>query len=412
MGKTPPLVQKFGGSSLATAGHVRRAAETVAAAYRSGQRVVVVVSARGRATDELVRLSATVGATPPAREVDQLLSTGEIASAALFAMALHDLGVPAVSLTGAQAGILAAGPHGSGVVAKVATETITDLLAAGTVAVVAGFQAVNPSGDVVTLGRGGSDTTAVALAAELGARCEIFTDVDGVYSGDPRVVGGARLLPSVPAPVMAELAFGGAKVMHSRAVELAAMTGLDIEVRSSFTRVRGTTITAPADSLESRGSVLAVAHDRDVARVLVQAPVDLARQVLDVLAAYAVPVDLVARSGSAEAEFRMGFTVSHRHVDRIGEPLDRTVREAGGAVVISERMGKVSLVGTGLLNRPELVSRLLTVLDLAGITTSWVSATQLRTSVVVPLDRVDEAVVLLHREFRLGGPEPAEPEST
>jgi aspartate kinase len=341
--------------------------------------------------------------------VDRLVSTGELVSAALFAIALHGLAVPAISLSGGQAGILASGPHGAGVITKVATEAITERLAAGQVVVVAGFQAVNAAGDVVTLGRGGSDTTAVALAAELGARCEIFTDVDGVYTGDPRVVVGARLLPVVPAPVMAELAFGGAKVMHSRAVELAAITGVEIEVRNSATRARGTTIATVRDEvgLETRGSVLAVTHDRDVARVLVQAPVDMARQVLDILAAHAVPADLVARSGSGEAEFRMGFTLPYRRVDQVRAALGAAVAVAGGELVVSPPVGKVSLVGTGLLNRPELVARLLTVLDLAGIATSWVSMTQLRTSVVVPLDRVDEAVVRLHREFQLDAAEAA-----
>ncbi|MBO0869508.1 MAG: aspartate kinase, partial [Micromonosporaceae bacterium] len=362
---------------------------------------------RGRTTDELMRLAATFSTRPALRELDQLLSTGEIASAALLALALHELGVQAVSLTGGQAGIQATGPHGSGVISKVSADVITEHLAAGRVPIVAGFQAVTGDGDVITLGRGGSDTTAVALASELGARCEIFTDVDGVFSGDPRVVETAQLLSLIPAEVMTELAFGGARVMHSRAVELAALTGLDIEVRNSATPSPGTTIAAGADGLESRGSVLAVGHDRDVARVLVQAPVDLARQVLDVLARHAVPADLVARSGSGEAEFRMGFTVSARHVEQMREALESAVRAAGGVVAIDVPVGKVSLVGIGMLNRPELVTRLLTVLDLAGITTSWVSLTQLRTSVVVPLDRVDEAVVLVHREFQLGDSAPA-----
>lgn len=239
------LVQKFGGSSLATGEHLQLVAGRVAEAYRRHRALAVVVSARGDTTDELLRIAEAVSRTRPARETDQLLATGEVASAALLAMALQDRGVPAVSLTGAQAGIRAEGNHGAGAITGVHTGAVLDLLALERVAVVAGFQGVDDRGTVVTLGRGGSDTTAVALAAALGAcRCEIYTDVDGVYTADPRLVPGARLLRVITAPVLTEMAFAGAKVMYSRAVELAALTGVEVEVRSSLTQEPGTRVTS------------------------------------------------------------------------------------------------------------------------------------------------------------------------
>jgi aspartate kinase len=396
------LVQKFGGTSLGGVEKVARAARTVETAYRRGDRVAVVVSARGDTTDELLRLAAQTSAERPAREVDQLLATGEVASAALMAMALAALGVPAVSLTGAQAGLVAAGPHGAGVIAEVDPRPITSLLDRGAVAVIAGFQGVDGLGNVLTLGRGGSDTTAVALAAALHARCEIYTDVDGIYTGDPRLVPDARLLPVIAAPVMAEMAFAGARVMHSRAVELAALTDVELHVRSSSTGGPGTTVTSGRDELmESKGAVVAITHDPKVARVLVRADHDLAADVFAVLAAAGVPADLVARSGSGEAEFRMGFTVPIDRLELVQGGLTAAADRHGGHVEVTADVGKVSLVGTGLLNRPELAARMLAALAAAGIPTSWVSTTQLRTSVTLPRQRLSEAVILLHQEFAL-----------
>ncbi len=228
---TSAIVMKFGGSSLSPPDRARRAAELVAAAHRAGQPTVVVVSAHGNTTDKLLELAGEVGSGCSARETDQLLATGECASAALLAMELIRLGVPAVSLTGLQAGILATGKHGDGNIVTIETGRVTRLLGEGSVAVVAGFQGVSSAGDVITLGRGGSDTTAVALAAKLLARrCQIYTDVDGVHTADPRIVSSARVLPVVDCETMAEMAFAGAKVLHSRAVELAAMHGVKLEV--------------------------------------------------------------------------------------------------------------------------------------------------------------------------------------
>ncbi|GAB3174264.1 aspartate kinase [Myceligenerans halotolerans] len=411
---TETVVKKFGGSSLASADQVRAAAGTVAAEHANGTAVAVVVSARGDTTDELLAAADAVGAgtAAPPREIDQLLSTGEIASAAQLAIALHAAGVPAVSLTGAQAGIAVTGLPGAGTVESIDTTRLRDLLTAGTVPVIAGFQGAGDAGDVVTLGRGGSDTTAVALAAALGAqRCEIYTDVAGIFTADPRLVPDARRLPDVPGPVMAEMSFAGARVMHSRAVELAALRDVDLQVRSSRGTGDGTTIVArPADDgLESRGAVLAVTHDRGVARVLLEAERDLAAEVFQVLAEHGTPVDVVARSGQHEPQFRMGFTIPSAQLERASAALRETVRSHGGHLHVNDDVGKVSLVGTGLLSRPELAARALATLARAGIPTSWLSTTQLRTSVTVPRDRVPAAVAALHDEFELAGEPSAHP---
>src|SRR6185437_2741871 len=320
------VVHKYGGSSLSTFSKVLTIAEYTAAARRDGCPPVVVVSARGDTTDELLRAVDEVSGRLPSpevgREIDQLLATGECASAALLALAISRLGVPAVSLTGAQAGIFAQGNPGCGVITEVRADRVRRLLAAGVIPVVTGFQGITVGGDVITLGRGGSDTTAVAMASALAAwGCEIYTDVDGVYTADPRVVPEATRLHSVDVGTMAEMAFAGARVLHSRAVELAGIGRVEIRVRGSFSRGPGTLISLPPKSgptapyqevismLENDGAISAIVHDLDVARVLVHSRLgrtDLAVDVLSALAGLAIPIDMVARSGPSEEEFRMG----------------------------------------------------------------------------------------------------------
>jgi aspartate kinase len=409
-------VQKYGGSSLGTTEQLRHVARTVAAGHRLGRPTVVVVSARGHNTDELLRLAGIAGRDRGGRETDQLLATGESVSAALLAITLQDIGVPAVSLTGAQTGIRAVGKHGSGIISDIDTRRLRRILAKGEVAVVAGFQGVDGAGDVITLGRGGSDTTAVALAAVLYAgQCEICTDVPGVSTADPRVVSPVRVLPSLDVGVMAEMSFAGAKVLHSRAVELAAMHRVELRVRSSQPggsskpgrpTEPGTVIPAGSDTtmLETHGVVVAVAHDLDVARVLVQCGSrrdDLAADILMLLSQHAVPVDMVARSGPYEDEFRMGFTMRRTDVDEVLSTVRDAMNELRAAIHIDENVGKLSLIGMGLLNRPEYTARMLSALSTAGIPTSWLSTSQLRTSVVIPLGRMLDAVQLLHDEFEL-----------
>ncbi len=399
------LVRKYGGTSVADGERMRQVAASVAAAHRRTP-TVVVVSAQGATTDALLRQAAESGERRTTRETDQLLATGECASAAVLAMALEAQGVSAVSLTGGQAGISVVGPPGEGRIAAVRTDRVHRHLAEGRVVVVAGFQGTNAEEDVVTLGRGGSDTSAVALAAELAAgRCEIYTDVDGVFSADPRVVPTARLLDRVHMDVMVEMAFAGARVLHSRAVELAATRSIEVHVRSSFRDGPGTVIARGDDPtmLEDCG-VLAIAHDLNVARVLVRAERtrhDPAVDVLGVFARHNAPVDLVARSGPFEDEFRMGFTIRLSDLAQVGPELREVVAAAGGTVLFDQDIAKVSLIGTGLLNRPQYTAQLLSTLAAAGIAISWVSTSQLRTSVTVPADRVLDAVALLHKEFDL-----------
>ncbi|MEU2603668.1 aspartate kinase [Streptomyces albus] len=413
-GRRPGLVvHKYGGSSLATPELIRHAAGRVGAARARGERVVLVVSAQGDTTDDLLaraRHFAPGGAAPGAslREADQLLATGEIASAALMAMALHTGGTRALSLTGGQAGVRALGRHGSGLIDRLAPGRILGLLDAGVVPVVAGFQGVNSSGDTVTLGRGGSDTTAVALAVGLGAeRCEIYTDVAGVFSADPRVVTAPRLLPHIPTDVMAEMAFTGARVLHSRAVELAALHQMPTHVLSSATEGPGTVITGTYETaLETAPAVTAVTHDTDVARVLVRcagagAGRDIAPDILRLLAEHALPVDLVARSGPQEEEFRMGFSTRRGELSGARDALERLVGALGGFLRVDEEVGKVTVVGTGLLNRPECTARMLSALAEAGIPTTWILTTQMRASALVPADRLTDAVRTLHTAFAL-----------
>jgi aspartate kinase len=402
------VVQKYGGSSLATPAHVHAVADRVAATRNRGDSVLVVVSARGDTTDQLLGLAGqfTDGTPDVRREVDQLLATGECASAALLAIALVGRGVPAVSLTGPQAGIQVRGRHGAGFIDSIGTGRIDALLTLGNVVVVAGFHGLDDQDDLVTLGRGGSDTTAVALAAVIGAdRCEIYTDVDGVYTADPRLVPSARPMAAVACDVMAEMAFAGARVLHSRCVELAAARGVRVYVRNSFGNQLGTLIARRGDLplLENDGAVVAVTHDPNVARVLVQARgrTDLAVEALAILARHAVPVDLIARSGPDEDEFRMGFTVGRDDIGAVRPALEQAVAAHGGSVHVDVRVAKVSLIGMGLLNRPEYVARMTVALAGAGIATSWVSTSQLRASVTVPSERAADAVALLHKEFDL-----------
>lgn len=399
------LVQKYGGTSVAGIDRLRRAAAALAASH-AVRPTVAVVSAQGDTTDRLLAAAAEAGSGDHTRETDQLLVTGEIASAALLALCLRKLGVDAVSCTGGQAGITVRGPAGEGRVAAIDTAAVRGHLAAGRLVVVAGFHGIGGDGDVLTLGRGGSDTTAIALAAALGAeRCEIFTDVAGVHTADPRLVPQARLLAAVPVDVMTEMAFAGARVLHDRAVELAAAQDLTVIVKSAFEEGEGTVISSRQDAaaLEDHG-IMGIAHDLDVTRVLIHGPgggEDAAAAVLEVFARHNAPVDLVARSGPHEAEFRMGFTTRDSDLRRLEPDLRAGVARSGHRIEFDGGVAKVSLIGIGLLNRPQHTARLLSLLGAAGIPVGWLSTSQLRVSVTVPRGQVRDALALLHREFGL-----------
>jgi aspartate kinase len=416
------LVRKYGGTSLTTLDQVQQVARVTAGSVAATTvRPVVVVSARGATTDELLRVAAGVGADRcpacasdgVARELDQLLATGECSSAAVLALALRRLGVCAVSLTGAQAGIRAAGHHGAGVVAEIDPSRLRQLLSDGVVPVVSGFQGANSAGDVVTLGRGGSDTTAVALSAALAAsRCEIYTDVRGVCTADPRIVATARVLPRVDVAVMTEMAFAGAKVVHSRAVELAALRRVPVQVNSSPPVGSGTLIEERREGavLEDAGVVVAVTHDADVAWAQVSCRAygsDVATEVFAALAGLAVPADQVVRSDDGGMS-RVGLSFGRDRLPEVRAVLARLAADRNGVLDVRSDVAKVSVVGVGLLNRPTLPARLTAALDSAGIPIGWMSTSQSRISVLVPEEDQVRAVVVLHDAFALDRPgEPA-----
>ena len=401
------MVQKYGGSSVATAEHIRAVAGRIARAREAGLDLVVAVSAMGKTTDRLLRLAGEVSRDPSPREIDQLLATGEEQSVALLAMALHDRGIPAESLTGPQAGMTVTGRYGSGVISEIRPKRIQALLEQGRVVIVAGFQGMNALGDVMTLGRGGSDTTAVALAAALEAdRCEIFTDVTGVFTADPRIVPEARRVPVISFEEMAEMAWRGAKVMHPRAVELGALYGVEVHVRSSFVEGQGTIITGgeALERLETRETLAGIVHDLDVSRVTLNGirtgPGTMSR-VFAPLAEQGISVDVIVESGVKEGLADVAFTVTRGNFEE-ARKLAAGVADTLGGVVEGERdLGKVSVVGTGMLNRPGYAARMFRSLGEAGIPIRMVSTSEIQVTCVLPAERVEEAVRVLHRDFEL-----------
>ncbi|OKJ19205.1 aspartate kinase [Streptomyces sp. CB00316] len=410
------VVQKYGGSSLATVSQVRQVADRVGSLARSGRRVVVVVSAQGDTTDELIGRADAVNPHPAGHELDQLLATGETASAALMAMALQHSGLAATALSGSRSGILATGPHGAGVIVAIDTEQLRTLLDAGRTVVIAGFQGVTADGDIITLGRGGSDTTAVAVAAELRAgHCEIYSDVRGVYTADPRVVPDARLMPDIDIDVMTEMAFAGARVMHSRAVELAALYDVDILVGRSTALQTGTRIHRRDgnDMLEDRTAVMAVVHDTDIARITLRThdTPDPSPAVFRFLAEESIPADMTTVSSAPGGGFSLGLTVHRSHAADVSRSFSDLMAPRRHGVEVEDQVAKVSIVGQGLLSRPEYASRMLASLVGSGISARSLSASQLRVSVTVPSSDAVRAVGLLHSEFGLGAEAGAMPAS-
>ena len=401
------VVQKYGGSSVATAEHIKAVARRIVKSREAGDDLVVVVSAMGKSTDRLLRLAAEVSDNPSPREIDQLLATGEEQSVALLAIALHDLGIPASSLTGPQAGFRITGKHGSGIISEIKPGRIEQFIEQGQVVIVAGFQGLNTLGDVMTLGRGGSDTTAVALAAALGARrCEIYTDVSGVFTADPRLVPTARRIPLITSSEMAEMAWRGAKVMHPRAVELGALYNVELHVRSSFEEGPGTIIKGDdsVEELETRGTVAGIVHDRDVSRITlsgVRTGPGTMSKVFTPLAESGVSVDVIVESGAREGASDVSFTVARRDFEEARRIASEVAGALGGDVEAERDLGKVSVVGTGMLNRPGYAAQMFATLGEAGIPISMVSTSEIQVTCVLPEERVEEAVKLLHRDFKL-----------
>ena len=409
----PLVVQKYGGSSLATADRIRHVARRVARERGRGTDLVVVVSAMGDATDELLGLAAAITDDPDPRELDMLLATGEHQSATLASMALHALGVAAISLTGAQAGIRTDTSHGRARIANVDPARVRRELVAGRVVIVAGFQGAtdesHAAAEVTTLGRGGSDTTAVALAARLGAdRCEIYTDVEGIFTADPRVVPEARLLPVVGYEEMLELAGQGAQVIQTRAVELGWVNGVEIAVRSTFSDHPGTRIREDPD-VEQRNKVRGLATDRHVAKVTLVAVPDrpgVARTVFEPLAEAGINVDLIVQNVGHAGATDLSFTVPSTDLARARKLLDPVVCALGARELTTDSaVAKVSIVGAGIQNAPGYAARMFGALADAGINIEMISTSEIRITCIIAEDDVARAARALHAAFALERPE-------
>lgn len=405
------VVQKYGGSSLATAERIRNAARRIVRSAEGGRPLVAVVSAMGDTTDDLIDLAHQVSDRPHEREYDMLLSTGETVSATLMAMALHAMGQPAISLTAPQAGIRSTAVFSRARITDITGERIRAELAGGKVVVVTGFQGVTDQQDVTTLGRGGSDTTAVALACALGAdRCEIYTDVEGVYTADPRVVPSARKLDEIGYEEMLELAQLGAKVMHPRAVELGELFNMPILVASTFREGTGTLIHRIPEhgarrSMEVRKNVRGIAHDTDVGRVaLIRVPdrPGIAAAIFQPLADAGISVDTIAQSSGADGTTDLSFTVSRDTLAKALEITRRIAPRIGAETVDSaDNLAKVSVVGTGMQSVPGYAARMFAGLAEAGINIEIISTSDIRITCVVPRDRINDAVAVLHSAFEL-----------
>ena len=400
------VVQKFGGSSLATPERVRNVAARVAATARDGAPVCVVVSAMGDTTDELLGLAAQVSGAAHLREVDMLLAAGEQISIAMLTMALLDLGVPAVSLTGPQAGILTDRSHGKARIIGMRADRVAAAIERGEVPIVAGFQGLSQDQDVTTLGRGGSDTTAVALAAALDASvCEIYTDVDGVYTADPRLVSNARKLTHVSYEEMLELAACGARVLMLRSVEYARRTGVRLHVRSSFGEDEGTWVVDERGGVE-HAIISGIAHDTSEAKVTLLGVPDqpgVAAAVLRPLAEASINVDMIVQNVSAEGHTDISFTLPEADLVRTEAILDGVCRRLSAAGVVSDRdIAKVSLIGAGMKSDPGVAADMFEALADAGVNIEIISTSSIRISCVVRQDLVERAVAAVHERFDLG----------
>jgi aspartate kinase len=399
------IVQKYGGTSLADASRIRRVAERVVATRKAGHDVVAVVSAMGTSTDELVELAQRVSPNPPPRELDMLLTAGERISMSLLAMAIADLGTTAKSFTGSQAGIITDTLHGKARILDVRAGRITEALAAGHAVIVAGFQGVSTEHDVTTLGRGGSDTTAVALAAALGAAsCEIYTDVDGVYTADPRIVPEARKLHAVSYEEMLEMAACGARVLVLRSVEYARRYGMVLHVRSSFAEAEGTWVREEDERME-KAIISGVPYDTSEAKVtLVRVPdrPGVAARIMRAIARQGVNVDMIVQNVSHGGETDISFTVPKADLQQAMVVLDKIRDEVGaGDVLADQEIAKVSLVGAGMKSNPGVAAAMFEALAEAGINIEMISTSTIRISCVIRAGDVSTAVRAIHDRFRL-----------
>jgi aspartate kinase len=426
------VVQKYGGSSVADAEAIKRVAKRVVATKQQGHDVVVVISAMGDTTDDLMDLALRVSPQPPPRELDMLLTAGERMSAALLAMAIADQGMHARSLTGSQAGIITTGTHGNARIIDITPGRITKALDEDHIVIVAGFQGVaQDTKDVTTLGRGASDTTAVALAASLGADfCEIYTDVDGVYTADPRIVPSARRIPEISYEEMLEMAACGAKILHLRCVEYARRERVPVHVRSSFSDLPGTWVrdrATPAPTEQSdqedpfnqearlveQAIISGVAHDRSEAKITIVGVPDRvgeAARIFEAVAATEINIDMIVQNVSAVQTSRtdISFTLPKTDGPTAIATLNALQETIGFAdLLYDDQIGKVSVVGVGMRSHPGVTARFFSSLAAAGVNIEMISTSEIRISVVVGQDDVDRAVAAAHTAFGLDATEQA-----
>jgi aspartate kinase len=406
----PLFVQKYGGTSVGDAGRIKAVAELVSARVEDGDQLVIVVSAMGSTTDDLVALAAQMTDEPEARELDLLLSTGEIVTSTLLAMALKHMGRPAVALSGAQAGIGTDTRYGRAQILSVDPRRIRRELESGTIVIVAGFQGITEEMDITTLGRGGSDTTAVALAISLEAeRCEILTDVDGVHVADPRIVPGARKMDEISYEEMLELASYGATVMHPRAVELGAVYQMPIYVASSFNDTVGTLIhgdrTTEESDMEGRNKVMGIAQDTDVARITVRGVLDqpgIAATIFEPLGENGISVDTIVQNASVERLTDLTFTLSRTDLDK-GLAIVRPIAESIGApeVLADTHLAKVSVIGAGMTSGAGYAGRMFRTLTDTGINIELITTSEIRITCLIDEKQAADAVRALHKAFEL-----------
>jgi aspartate kinase len=396
------IIQKYGGTSVANAERINAVADRVVATRRSGNDVVVVVSAMGHTTDQLIDMARAVNPDPPARELDMLLTSGERISMALTAMAIEARGLGAVSLTGSQAGIITDAAHGAAKIREIRGDRVRAGLDAGKVVIVAGFQGVDAgSREITTLGRGGSDATAVALAAALSAHvCEIYTDVDGIYSADPRTVPGARKLEEISFDEMLELAAAGAGVLMTRSVEFGRRFGIPIHVRSSFNQNQGTWV---KETTMEQAIISGIAHDRSEAKVTVHRVPDrpgVAAALFEPMAERGINVDMIVQNVSHDGYTDISFTVPKGVATHAAEVATKVAEHLGAAGAdVDEDVAKVSLVGAGMKSHPGIAAQVFRSLADAGINIEMISTSTIRISCVVRESQVEAAVRALHDTF-------------
>lgn len=399
------VVTKFGGTSVGSTERIRHVADRLIERKRQGDDVVAVVSAMGHVTDELIELASQITNEPPERELDMLLATGEQVSIALLAMAIQSKGYQSISFTGAQVGIVTDTAHSKAKIVAVKADCVRDALSAGHIVIVAGFQGTTPDGQITTLGRGGSDTTAVAIAAGIDAdMCEIYTDVDGVYTADPRIAPRAKKIHEISYEEMLEMAASGAGVLGMRSVEFARNHGVIIHCRSSFTEEPGTIVKEATPDMEN-AIVSGVTHDTSEAKITIRGVPDkpgVAARVFSALADENVNVDMIIQNISEQGMTDISFTTPETDLVRARKAIDAVVEEIGArAWVVDDSIAKISIVGAGMRTHPGVTAKMFTTLADAGVNIDLISTSPIRLSCIIEAHQVETAVRALHTAFGL-----------